>query len=236
MVSIWHIIFRGLLCNVLLLFKKKKKCVSYKKLKTLRAQAHIFPKRLIGLIRLGVNGYFLAFNGWAPDAIYPLSQQALCPPPLRLTPHTAQIPTSPEREREKKSHSHARKKKSTCETFWASRIKHTEWKLPVNGRFVACFSSLVPVFFFFPFLSLLINFILRRLFEVIACFNASCCCAKTWDLHLSAASPEGALRLEALSMDFTDGFPDWSVAAGNTRPLNLDLFHLNWGLKVSRAR
>lgn len=144
-------------------------------------------------------------------------------------------PLRKERER-KKSHSHARKKKSTCKTFWTSRIKHTEWKLPVNGRFVACFSSLVPVFFFFPFLSLLINFIVRRLFEVIACFNASCCCAKTWDLHLSASSPEGALRLEALSMDFTDGFPDWSVAAGNTRPLNLDLFHLNGGLKVSRAR
>lgn len=154
------------------------------------------------------------------------------PPPFRLTPHTAQIPTSPEREREKKNHTHTREKKSTCKTFWASRIKHTEWKLPVNVRFVACFSSSSS----FPFLSLLINFIVRRLFEVFACFNASCCCAKTWDLHLSAASPEGALRLEAFSMDFTDGFPDWSVAAGNTRPLNLDLFHLNGGLKVSRAR
>lgn len=32
------------------------------------------------------------------------------PPPLRLTPHTAQIPTSPEREREK-NHTHTRGKK-----------------------------------------------------------------------------------------------------------------------------
>lgn len=109
MVSIWHIIFRGLLCNVLLLFKKK--CVSYKKLKTLRAQAHIFPKRLIGLIRVGVNGYFLAFNGWAPDAIYPLSQQALCPPPLQVdATYSANPDLSGKRER-KKNHTHTRGKK-----------------------------------------------------------------------------------------------------------------------------
>lgn len=162
-------------------------------------------------------------------------RSAAPPPPQVDATYSANPDLSGKRERKKITLTREGKK-STCKTFWASRIKHTEWKLPVNGRFVACFSSLVPVFFFFPFLSLLINFIVRRLFEVIACFNASCCCAKTWDLHLSAASPEGALRLEALSMDFTDGFPDWSVAAGNTRPLNLDLFHLNGGLKVSRAR
>lgn len=60
-------------------------------------------------------------------------------------------------------------------------------------------------------------------------FNASCSCAKTRDLRLSAAFKENALRLETFSMDFTDGFPDWTSHVGNKLSLKVDLFHLNGG-------
>lgn len=57
-----------------------------------------------------MNGCPLAAYGCAPDARYPLQQQALCSP-FSLTPFTAQILTSPpERGKKKKRHSHTRKK------------------------------------------------------------------------------------------------------------------------------
>lgn len=97
--------------------------------------------------------------------------------------------------------------------------------------------SLLLHLFFIILLLLLVGakvestkFTLRRwLTEVYACFNASCSCAKHGIYVLALFFLKNAHRLETLSMDFTDGFPDWTTDVGNKRSSNLDLFHLNGG-------
>lgn len=128
----------------------------------------------VGLIRLGVNGCSLTANGWAPDARYPLQQQALCSP-FSLTPFTAQIPTSSPERAKKKKNTHTREKvlaKPQSLADKTHRIK-TTCELEFCRSFLQFSSSCCAEKWSEE------KFPLRRwVIEVFACFNASCSCAK----------------------------------------------------------
>lgn len=132
--------------------------------------------------------------------------------PLQLDAIYSPNPDLLSGKRKKHTHTYAytHTHTSTLAALW---IVRTELKLLLSWSFVVCSSRF---FSFFVKGAILHNeqrsqakFTLRRwLIEVLACFNASCSCAKTRDLRLSAA-------LETFSMGFTDGFPDWSSLVGN---------------------
>lgn len=126
---------------------------------------------------MAVNGCSLTAYSCAPDARYPLQQQALCspPPPAPAWRHLQPKSRPPLRkEREKKRHWHRTRSKNPrrladkTQRVW----KLSRWSL---SRFPLRFEEKREVYFVTPT-------------ELFARFNASCCCVKTRDLRSGVAA------------------------------------------------
>lgn len=121
-----------------------------------------------------MNGCSLAAYGCAPDARYPLQQQALCSP-FSLTPFTAQIPTSPPERGKKKKDTRTQEKVLANPQSLVDkthRIKSTSELEFCRSPSHFCF------FFFFLLVARKEEVYSPAVIEALVSFNASCSCAK----------------------------------------------------------